>query len=315
MSPVVGQVTKGIAPSDPKMMNRSTPLEVEFDRSIGGGCELMKERMREMGQNIVLKNKKSQAQEEETVKLKEAYKIAIQKQNQMRRTIYEHEDKQEVLDRDIKEIARRTYEKEEYLRELSLFKPGNSIEEAERMDKKLADTKQLYKDNFDTPLGKIRQELAAAKLSMKWVQNTATSMKFNKARQKKFALETKQDMIDCTLRAVDSKINALNSELHHLKLENERKVEGSRRSAENALLHSSGFQKLEQDIESMNQRMMGASQRMNSLTMQVSNKETEIRSTRFNRMDMENTIKNILRKVKENVNRASMNSFSEAFDE
>jgi len=248
----------------------------------------MKERMREMGQNIVLKNKKSQAQEEETVKLKEAYKIAIQKQNQMRRTIYEHEDKQEVLDRDIKEIARRTYEKEEYLRELSLFKPGNSIEEAERMDKKLADTKQLYKDNFD---------------------------KFNKARQKKFALETKQDMIDCTLRAVDSKINALNSELHHLKLENERKVEGSRRSAENALLHSSGFQKLEQDIESMNQRMMGASQRMNSLTMQVSNKETEIRSTRFNRMDMENTIKNILRKVKENVNRASMNSFSEAFDE
>jgi len=248
----------------------------------------MKERMREMGQNIVLKNKKSQAQEEETVKLKEAYKVAIQKQNQMRRTIYEHEDKQEVLDRDIKEIARRTYEKEEYLRELSLFKPGNSIEEAERMDKKLADTKQLYKDNFD---------------------------KFNKARQKKFALETKQDMIDCTLRAVDSKINALNSELHHLKLENERKVEGSRRSAENALLHSSGFQKLEQDIESMNQRMMGASQRMNSLTMQVSNKETEIRSTRFNRMDMENTIKNILRKVKENVNRASMNSFSEAFDE
>merc|ERR1712168_46907 len=244
-----------------------------------------------MGQNIVLKNKKSQAQEEETVKLKEAYKVAIQKQNQMRRTIYEHEDKQEVLDRDIKEIARRTYEKEEYLRELSLFKPGNSIEEAERMDIKLADTKQLYKDNFD---------------------------KFNKARQKKFALETKQDMIECTLRAVDSKINALNSELHHLKLENERKVEGSRRSAENALLHSSGFQKLEQDIESMNQRMMGASQRMNSLTMQVSNKETEIRSTRFNRMDMENTIKNILRKVKENVTRSQSHSgfsHSASFDE
>merc|ERR1719228_1194967 len=241
-----------------------------------------------MGQNIMLKNKKSQGQEEEVLRLKEGYKIAIQKQNQMRRTIYEHEDKQEVLDRDIKEIARRTYEKEEYLRELSLFKPGNSIEEAERMDKKLADTKQLYKDNFD---------------------------KFNKARQKKFALETKQDMIDCTLRAVDSKINALNSELHHLKLENERKVEGSRRSAENALVHSSGFQKLEQDIESMNQRMMGASQRMNSLTMAVSNKETEIRSTRFNRMDMENTIKNILRKVKENVTRASMTSFSEAFDD
>merc|ERR1712168_228207 len=241
-----------------------------------------------MGKNIMLKNKKSQAQEEETLKLKEAYKVAIQKQNQMRRTIYEHEDKQEVLDRDIKEIARRTYEKEEYLRELSLFKPGNSIEEAERMDRKLAERKQLYKDNFD---------------------------KFNKARQKKFALETKQDMIECTLRAVDSKINAMNSELHHLKLENERKVEGSRRSAENALLHSSGFQKLEQDIESMNQRMMGASQRMNSLTMQVSNKETEIRSTRFNRMDMENTIKNILRKVKENVNRASQTSFSDAFDE
>merc|ERR1719462_271743 len=241
-----------------------------------------------MGHNVYLKNQRSQSQEEETAHLKEGYKIAIQKQNQMRRTIYEHEDKQEVLDRDIKEIQRRTYEKEEYLRELSMFKPGNSIEEAERMDQKLADTKKLYKENFD---------------------------KFNKARQKKFALETKQDMMECTMRAVDSKINALNSELHHLKLENERKVEGSRRSAKNALLHSSGFQKLEQDIESMNQRMMGASQRMNSLTMQVSNKETEIRSTRFNRMDMENTIKNILRKVKENVNRASQTSFSDAFDD
>merc|ERR1719369_151439 len=238
-----------------------------------------------MGQNIMAKNQKSQAQEEETAKLKETYKVAIQKQNQMRRTIYEHEDKQEVLDRDIKEIQRRTYEKEEYLRELSMFKPGNSIEEAEKMDQKLIDTKQMYKENFD---------------------------KFNKARQKKFALETKQDMIDCTMRAVESKINAMNSELHHLKLENERKVEGSRRSAENALLHSSGFQKLEQDIDSMNQRMMGASQRMNSLTMAVSNKETEIRSTRFNRMDMENTIKNILRKVKENVTRASQTtSFTE----
>jgi len=287
ISPIVGQVTKGVAPSDPKLSNRSTPLEVEFDRSIGGGVELMKERMREMGKNIQLKNLKSKSQEEETVRLKEAYKAAVQKQNGMRRTIYELEDKQEVLDRDVKEIARRLYEKEEYLRELSLFKPGNSIEEAEKMDQKLTETKQLYKENFD---------------------------KFNKARQKKFALETKQDMIECTLRAVDSKINALNSELHHLNMENERKVEGSRRSAENALLHSSGFQKLEQDIESMNQRMMGASSRMNSLTMQVSNKETEIRSTRFNRMDMENTIKNILRKVKENVTRASTTSFSEAFD-
>lgn len=287
ISPIVGQVTKGVAPSDPKLSNRSTPLEVEFDRSIGGGVELMKERMREMGKNIQLKNLKSKSQEEETVRLKEAYKAAVQKQNGMRRTIYESEDKQEVLDRDVKEIARRLYEKEEYLRELSLFKPGNSIEEAEKMDQKLTETKQLYKENFD---------------------------KFNKARQKKFALETKQDMIECTLRAVDSKINALNSELHHLNMENERKVEGSRRSAENALLHSSGFQKLEQDIESMNQRMMGASSRMNSLTMQVSNKETEIRSIRFNRMDMENTIKNILRKVKENVTRASTTSFSEAFD-
>lgn len=284
MCPVESPLAKGIAPSDPKMMNRSTPLEIEFDRSIGGGCNLMKERMKEMGQNIMAKNKRSQEQEEETAKLKESYKVAIQKQNQMRRTIYELEDKQEVLDRDIKEIARRSYEKEEYLRELSLFKPGNSIEEAEKADQKLAATKQLYKENFD---------------------------KFNKARQKKFALETKQDMIECTLRAVYSKINAMNSELHHLKLENDRKVEGSKRSAENALLHSTGFQKLEQDIESMNQRMMGASQRMNSLTMQVSNKETEIRSTRFNRMDMENTIKNILRKVKENVTRASMTSFSE----
>merc|ERR1719357_2501751 len=111
------------------------------------------------------------------------------------------------------------------------------------MDQKLVETKKLYKENFD---------------------------KFNKARQKKFALETKQDMIECTLRAVDSKINAMNSELHHLKLENERKLEGSRRSAENALLHSSGFQKLEQDIESMKERMMAANTRMNSLTMAVS---------------------------------------------
>jgi len=291
LSEVQGRVTKGIAPSDPNTRGRSTPLEVEFDRSIGGGVELMKERMKEMGHNIMLKNKRSKDQEDETTRLKEGYKVAIQKQNQMRRTIYEHEDKQEVLDRDIKEIQRRTYEKEEYLRELSMFKPGNSIEEAERMDQKLVETKKLYKENFD---------------------------KFNKARQKKFALETKQDMIECTLRAVDSKINAMNSELHHLKLENERKVEGSRRSAENALLHSSGFQKLEQDIESMNQRMMGASQRMNSLTMQVSNKETEIRSTRFNRMDMENTIKNILRKVKENVTRSQSHSgfsHSASFDE
>ena len=70
----------------------------------------------------------------------------------MRRTIYELEDKQEVLDRDVKEIARRLYEKEEYLRELSLFKPGNSIEEAEKMDQKLTETKQLYKENFDVSL-------------------------------------------------------------------------------------------------------------------------------------------------------------------
>merc|ERR1719369_1865678 len=221
----------------------------------------MKVRMQEMQRTVMAKYNSAVKMEEETNRLKENYKVAIGKQNQMRRTIYEHEDKQEVLDRDTKEITRRLYEKEEYLRELSMFKPGNSIEEAEKMDKKLGETKHLYKENFD---------------------------KFNKARQKKFALETKWDMIECTLRAVDSKVNALNSELHHLKLENERKVEGSRRSAENALVHSSGFQKLEQDIESMNQRMMGASQRMNSLTMQVSNKETEIRSTRFNRMDMEN---------------------------
>merc|ERR1719193_2859516 len=274
-------IAKGIAPSDPSKTVHSTPLEVEFDRSIAGGTEFMKVRMQEMQRTVMAKYNSAVKMEEETNRLKENYKVAIGKQNQMRRTIYEHEDKQEVLDRDTKEITRRLYEKEEYLRELSLFKPGNSIEEAEKMDKKLVETKQLYKENFD---------------------------KFNKARQKKFALETKQDMIECTLRAVDSKINALNSELHHLKLENERKVEGSRRSAENALLHSSGFQKLEQDIESMNQRMMGASQRMNSLTMQVSNKETEIRSTRFNRMDMENTIKNILRKVKENVTRSQSHS-------
>merc|ERR1719219_3082098 len=131
-----------------------------------------------MGKNVMLKQQKSVHMEEEANRLKESYKVAIGKQNQMRRTIYEYEDKQEVLDRDTKEITRRLYEKEEYLRELSLFKPGNSIEEAEKMDKKLGETKHLYKENFD---------------------------KFNKARQKKFALETKWDMIECTLRAVDSK--------------------------------------------------------------------------------------------------------------
>jgi len=277
-------IAKGIAPSDPSKTVHSTPLEVEFDRSIAGGMEFMKVRMQEMQRTVMAKYNSAVKMEEETNRLKENYKVAIGKQNQMRRTIYEHEDKQEVLDRDTKEITRRLYEKEEYLRELSLFKPGNSIEEAEKMDKKLGETKHLYKENFD---------------------------KFNKARQKKFALETKWDMIECTLRAVDSKVHALNSELHHLKLENERKLEGNRRSAENALLHSSGFQKLEQDIESMKERMMAANTRMNSLTMAVSNKETEIRSTRFNRMDMENTIKNILRKVKENVNRASLTSFSD----
>merc|ERR1719427_1547370 len=149
-----------------------------------------------MGHNIMLKNKRSKDQEDETTRLKEGYKVAIQKQNQMRRTIYEHEDKQEVLDRDIKEIQRRTYEKEEYLRELSMFKPGNSIEEAERMDQKLVETKKLYKENFDTPVGRIRQEVDSVKKSMVWVLHTAHDLKFNKARQKKFALETKQDMIE-----------------------------------------------------------------------------------------------------------------------
>lgn len=269
----------GVAPSENSgKFSHSTPLEVEFDRSIAGGVQYMKVRMKDMAKSVMEKNKLSSQQEAETAKLNEGYKLAIQNQNQMRRQIYEYEDKQEVLERDMKEIQRRLYEKQEYLRELSVFKPGNSIEEAEKMDQKLIETKQMYKENFE---------------------------KFNKGRQKKFALETKQDMIECTLRAVDSKINALNSELHHLKLENERQTEGSKRSAENEMLHSTGFQKLEKDIESMKERMLGASQRMNSLTMQVSNKETEIRSTRFNRMDMENTIKNILRKVKENVTRAS----------
>merc|ERR1719369_252918 len=149
----------------------------------------MKVRMQEMQRTVMAKYNSAVKMEEETNRLKENYKVAIGKQNQMRRTIYEHEDKQEVLDRDVKEITRRLYEKEEYLRELNLFKPGNSIEEAEKMDKKLVETKQLYKENFDTPLGKIRQELMAAKQSMKWMRKTAASMKFNKARQKKFALE------------------------------------------------------------------------------------------------------------------------------
>merc|ERR1719187_445060 len=247
--------------------------------------------MKDMAKSVMEKNKLSAQQEAETAKLNEGYKLAIQNQNQMRRQIYEYEDKQEVLERDMKEVQRRLYEKQEYLRELSVFKPGNSIEEAERMDQKLIETKQMYKENFE---------------------------KFNKGRQRKFALETKQDMIDLTLRAVDSKINALNSELHHLKLENERQTEGNKRSAENEMHRSARFQKLEKDIESMKERMLGASQRMNSLTMQVSNKETEIRSTRFNRMDMENTIKNILRKVKENVTRSQSHSgfsHSASFDE
>jgi len=273
----------GVAPADQSgKFSHSTPLEVEFDRSIAGGVQYMKLRMKDMAKTIMKKNKLSAQQEGETAKLKESYKDAIQNQNQMRRQIYELEDKQELLERDTKEIQRRLYEKKEYLRELSVFKPGNSIEEAEKMDQKLVETKQMYKDNHE---------------------------KFNKARQKKFALETKQDMIECTLRAVDSKIGALHSELHHLKIENERKMEGNKKSAENAMLHSNGFQKLEKDSEEMKERMMTASNRMNSLTMQVSNKETEIRSTRFNRIDMENTIKNILRKVKENVARASTTSY------
>lgn len=267
--------------------NMSTPLEVEFDRSISGGVQFMKLKMKEMAKTASAKNQRSVQMEAESTKLKEGYKLAIQKQNQMRRQIYEGEDKQELLDKDTKEISRRSYEKQEYLRELSIFKPGGSIEEAEKMDTKLVSTKQLYKENYD---------------------------KFNKARQKKFALETKQDMIDCTYRAVTSKIQALNSELHHLKMEKERKDEGNKRSEENALLHSSGFQKLDKDIENMKNRMMDASGKMNSLTMFVSNKETEIRSMKFNRMDMENTIKNILRKVKENVERSSISSFSEARD-
>ena len=77
MCPVVGGLSQGVAPSDPNA-RRSTPLEVEFDRSIGGGVELMKERMREMGRNVYLKNQRSQSQEEETVRLKEGTFCIIQ---------------------------------------------------------------------------------------------------------------------------------------------------------------------------------------------------------------------------------------------
>jgi len=239
----------------------------------------MKTKMQDMQATITEKNRRSAEKEKEIANLRERYRVAIQSQNLMRRQIYEGEDRLEILEKDIKEVTRRLYDKEEYLRELHIFKPGDSIQEAARMDNKLLMKKQMYKENYD---------------------------KFQKARQRKFALESKQDLIGCTLRAVNSKVSALKSELHHLGLENERKEEETRKSAENALLHSSGFEKLEIDIENIKRRVMEASKRMNSFTMQVSNKETEIRSIKFNRVNMENTIKNILRKVQENIARSSV---------
>jgi len=253
---------------------RSAPLEIEFDRSISGGIKFMKDRMRESANTIITKNEISDQQEQHTKELKEAYRRAVIRQNKMRRKIYEDEEKLEIVDRNIKELERRLYEKQEFLRELSTFKTGDSIEEAARMDVKLAEKKRLYAENYD---------------------------KFQKGRQRKIELEQKHDLLECRARAVHSKIKALTCEVHHLKLGHERKTQESQKSAENAMFSSSEYEKLEKDMDVMRARMLGASQRVNSLTMQIQNKETEIRSMQFNRLDMETTIKNILRKVQEQI--------------
>jgi len=234
----------------------------------------MKERMRDSANMIITKNQICEEQEQQAKELKDAYRKAVMRQNKMRRQIYEDEEKLEIVDRNIKELEKRLYEKKEYLRELATYKPVDSIQEAARMDVKLAEKKRMYAENYD---------------------------KFQKGRQRKIHLEQKHDLLECRARAVHSKIKALTCEIHHLKLGHERKTEESQKSAENAMYSSNEYERLEADMDVMRARMMEASQRVNSLTMQVQNKETEIRSMRFNRLDMETTIKNILRKVQEQI--------------
>jgi len=237
----------------------------------------MKRRMKETVQNIHDKIERAEQMEQETVRLKEEYRKNIIRQNKMRRIIYEDEERLEVLERNKKELERRVYEKEEYLRELLKFKTGDSIEEAKKADQKLADMKDLYRENYD---------------------------KFQKGRQRKISLEQRQEMMDIRERAVSSKLNALTCELHHLKLGKEAKTQESLKTAENAVYNTSEYEKLEANMDVMRKRTMSASQRVNFLTMQVSNKETEIRSMRFNRLEMESTIKSILRKVQEQYKRS-----------
>merc|ERR1712002_1105246 len=256
---------------------QSTPLQVTFESSPAGGIQYMKRRMKETVQNIHDKIERAEHMEQETVRLKEEYRKNIIRQNKMRRIIYEDEERLEVLERNKKELERRVYEKEEYLRELLKFKTGDSIEEAKKADQKLADMKDLYRENYD---------------------------KFQKGRQRKISLEQRQEMMDIRERAVSSKLNALTCELHHLKLGKEAKAQESLKTAENAVYNTSEYEKLEANMDVMRKRTMSASQRVNFLTMQVSNKETEIRSMRFNRLEMESTIKSILRKVQEQYKRS-----------
>ena len=83
------------------------------------------------------------------VNLFTGYRKAIIRQNKMRRATYEGEERLGVVERNIRELEKRLYEKQEFLREIKTFKLGDSIEEAARMDQVLIEKKQLYKDNYD----------------------------------------------------------------------------------------------------------------------------------------------------------------------
>jgi len=219
-------------------------------------------------------NNESAKMEQEVLDLKEAYKKHIIRQNKMRRVIYEGEEKMEFLERDIKELERRLYDKQEFLRELEKFRVSDSIIEAANTDDRLVELKHVYAENND---------------------------KFLRAREEKITLEQKQELLECRAHALDAKTHALTCELHHLRVGAERKTEETQRSAENAAFSSNEYEQLEEDMDAMRKRMLTASQRTNSLTMQIANKETEIRSMKFNRMEMEKTIKTILVKVQEQI--------------
>merc|ERR1719348_713951 len=142
----------------------------------------------------------------------------------MRRVIYEGEEKLEVLDRDIKELERRLYEKQEFLRELDKFRVSDSIIEAAKADDRLAELKRTYAENND---------------------------KFLRARGEKINLEQKEEYLECRARALESKRNALTCELHHLRVGAERKTEETKRSAENAAFSSTEYAQLEADMDEM----------------------------------------------------------------